>query len=102
MSSYEIPLTNEPQTLGVQLGSAEYGLTVLWGTATGCWLLHMDDADGVRILSSIPLVCGSDLLEPFAYMNLGGTLYAATDGDTFTPPTYDNLGSLGRLYFETT
>jgi hypothetical protein len=88
--------------MSIALGNAEYGVTVLWGTATACWLLHLDDADGVRILSSIPLVCGSDLLEPFTYLNIGGGLYAATDGDTFTPPTYDNLGTLGRLYFEAT
>lgn len=101
MSTYEIPLTNEPQSLTVELGSSAYTLTVLWGTATQCWLLHMDDADSVRLLSSIPLVCGCDLLEPFAYLKIEGGLYASTDGDMFTPPTYDNLGTLGRLYFQT-
>ena len=86
----------------IELGSSAYGLTLLWGTVTNCWLVHLDDADGVRLLSSIPLICGCDLLEPFLYMNMGGGLYASTDGDTFTPPTYENLGTLGRLYFQTT
>lgn len=101
MSTYEIPLTNDPQTMSVMLGDTDYGLTLLWGTETNCWLLHIDNADGVRILSNIPLVCGTDLLDPFAYLKFGGSLYASTDGDTFAVPTFSNLGTLGRVYFAT-
>lgn len=101
MATYEIPLTPEPQTFAIDLGSKTYEMVLEWGYVNNTWLVHMNDENGVRLLSSIPLVAGNDLLEPYAYMNLGGSLYARTDGQLFTPPSYENLGTLGHVFFVT-
>ena len=101
MAFYEIPLTAEPQNLSIQLGDTEYVLQVEWGYAVQVWLVHLNDSNGVRLISSIPLVSGNDLLEPYAYMNLGGALYAYTTGEYVVPPSFDNLGGLGQVIFVT-
>lgn len=101
MPSYEIPLTPEPQKFNIDLGSTTYELQLEWGYVNNTWLLHISTEDGVRLLSSIPIVAGNDLLEPYAYMNFGGELYAQTDGDYLAAPTYENLGTLGRVFFVT-
>ncbi len=98
---YEIPLINLAQTLSITLADVSYVLTVKWNDASSCWVMDMGDANGNPILQGIPLVTGSDLLEQFAYLNFGGALIAQTDHDIYAPPTYDNLGTTGHLYFET-
>lgn len=70
-----------------------------WNRAALCWVLDIYDVNDVPILQGVPLVCGADLLEQFAYLGLEGQLLAQTDHATDTPPTYDNLGLAGHLYF---
>lgn len=101
MATYEIPLTPDPQTLTIQLGSVNYKLELQWGYSNNTWLMHLSTDTGIRLLSSIPLVAGTNLLEPYAYMNLGGSLYAQTEGELYVAPTYENLGTLGRVFFVT-
>ena len=45
---------------------------------------------------SIPLVAGCDLLEPYAYLGLGGALLLSGD----EPPSPDTLGRGVDLLFE--
>lgn len=101
MATYEIPLSPEPQKFSIDLGANTYELVLEWGYVNDTWLLHMNDENGVRLLSSIPLVAGVNLLAPYAYMNLGGALYARTEGGMYVAPTYENLGTLGRVFFVT-
>ena len=60
------------------------------------WLLDMADAEGVPLVSGIPLVAGCDLLEPYAYLGLGGALLLSGD----EPPSPDTLGRGVDLLFE--
>lgn len=99
MAIYEVPLSGEAQSLSIALGSVTYLLSVQWNDINSVWTVHISTASGVRILSNIPLVAGTDLLAPYAYLGFEGTLFATTDGNPLQPPTYDNLGSLGHLYF---
>ena len=72
---YVIPLTPEPQRFSIVLAGRELLLAVRWMDAPeGGWLLDMADAEGVPLVSGIPLVAGCDLLEPYAYLGLGGAL----------------------------
>jgi hypothetical protein len=73
-----------------------------WNPTANVWQIHLSDKGGNRLLSSIPVVTGADLLAAYSYMNLGGGLIAASDDNIHSPPTYDNLGVLGRVYFITT
>ena len=97
---YEIPLVADPQKLNITLAGVSYRLTVTWNDAAQIWNLDIADADGVPILEGIALVAGVNLLEQYDYLHFGGGLYAQTDGGYLYPPTFDNLGSSGHLYFE--
>ena len=72
---YVIPLTPEPQRFSIVLAA---------------------DAEGVPLVSGIPLVAGCDLLEPYAYLGLGGALLLSGD----EPPSPDTLGRGVDLLFE--
>jgi len=99
---YEIPLNPNPQTFNINLGGTEYQLTVYWNDFTGCWNVDIyDDTGTIPKITSLPFVTGCDLLAPYAYMNWGGMLIAQTDGDIYTPPNFQNLGTTGHLYFVT-
>ena len=97
---YEIPLVAGAQSLQITLGNIEYTLNVYWLEAANCWCVDILDVTGtIDIVTGIPLVTGADLLEQYGYMNFGGLLIAQIDGDIYTPPSYDSLGSTGHLYF---
>lgn len=98
---YEIPLSSKPQTFGIVLSGVGYRMTVRWNAVSQNWLLDIADTTDAPLISGIPLVAGANLLEQFEYVDIGGGLYATTDGNLDTPPTFDNLGDLGHLYFHT-
>jgi hypothetical protein len=100
-TAYEIPLQASAQTFVIQLAGVTYGMTLHWCDPNQTWILDIADGDGNALVQGIPLVTGADLLAPYGYLGFGGSLYAQTDYDTFAPPTYDNLGSAGHLYFVT-
>jgi hypothetical protein len=102
MTSFEIPLVSVPQTLSISLANVVYNLTVKWNDAAECWVLDIADQNSNNILTGVPLVTGADLLAQYAYLGLGGSLYASTDHDLTAPPTFTNLGDTGHLYFVTT
>ena len=102
MTPYTIPLTNSQQQLSIALGGTIYTLTVYWNTQSNVWTLDIADSAGKDIVLGIALVTGCDLLGQYAYLGLGGSLVVQTDFDPTLPPTYDNLGINGNLYFVTT
>ncbi|WP_165078065.1 MULTISPECIES: hypothetical protein [unclassified Desulfovibrio] len=104
MALYEIPLTPEPQSIGISLAGRELHLAVRWAEslcpdAPGGWMLDIFDApdDLAPLVLGIPLVAGCDLLRPYAYLGIGGGLHLSGD----LPPTLENLGEDVRLLFET-
>lgn len=98
-TTYEIPLSPQPQLFAIQLAGVTYYLTLRWNIFSAAWVLDIADQDRVAKLTGIPIITGIDLLGQYAYMNFGGLLIAQTDGDPDAVPTYDNLGSAGRVYF---
>lgn len=97
---YEIPLSAQPQTFQISLASVAYTLTVRWNSTSAAWVLDIADSSGSNnILCGIPLVTGCDLLAQHAYLHFGGQLIVQTDNDLTAPPTQDNLGTAGHLYF---
>lgn len=102
MAKYEIPLIPENQMLKISLAGVVYTLTVVWNNYSNNWNIDIADANGITIVSSIPLVAGEDLLGQFGYLNFGGQLIAEVDNDSNANPNYTNLGSTGHLYFITT
>ena len=100
-TSFLIPTTPESQTFKVVLAGVTYTVSLNWSEIALAWVLDLADSSGSPILSGLTVVAGTDLLSPYQYMNLGGALVAATSGDIAQPPTFDNLGSTGNLYFIT-
>lgn len=97
----EIPLGPAPRRLSITLAGVSYQLRTRWCDPMAAWALDILDANGVDVLDGIPLVTGVDLLEQFGYKNFGGQLIAQTDNAKDSPPTLDNLGTTGHLYFVT-
>jgi hypothetical protein len=98
---YEIPLIAQSQSFKVALAGVSYLMTLHWCNASASWMLDVASSSGTLLVGSIPLVAGTDLLAPYAYMNFGGALTCATDSDADAIPTYANLGSQSHLYFAT-
>lgn len=98
---YEIPLTPEPQTFSIALAGVTYRLTVAWNSSAGLWVLDIADADSVPLVQGLTLVTGLDLLEQYRHLGIMGSLVVQTDHNTDAPPTLENLGTAGRLYFVT-
>ena len=96
---YEIPLSPVPQSLQIALGATTYKLTVTYNSSSELWNLDVADVSGAPILSGLPLVTGCDLLEQFAYLGFTGQLVTQTDHNPDAPPTVDNLGVLGRVFY---
>lgn len=102
MAAFEIPLLPAtPQALSISILNVPYQFTVKWCSPASSWLLDIADAQSVPIVSGIPLVTGADLLEQFEYLGLGVALYAQSLSHPSDPPTFDNLGDNGKLYFVT-
>jgi hypothetical protein len=102
-TNFLIPLTNEPQSFQITLGTVDYILTCKWNFADDAgWEIDFQDAvTGDYIASSIPLITGADLLAGLEYLGFQGSLYVYTDGDATAVPTYDDLGVESNLYFQT-
>lgn len=97
-STFEIPLTAQPQTFLVSLAGVQYQFTLQWrDTANGGWVLDIADASSNPIVSGIPLVTGVNLLAQYKYLSFGFELWVQTDAAD-APPTYTNLGSTSHLY----
>jgi hypothetical protein len=100
MAAYEIPLRGgAPSRLRISLAGVSYGLLLTWCVPAQVWTLEIDDVNGNRLLSGVPLVTGADLLAQFQYLGIGGMLIAQTDHNYMVPPTFTNLGQTGHLYF---
>ncbi len=101
MSTFEIPLTPQAQTFSVVLAGVSYNMKLRWCSPAAAWILGISDANGDLLIDGIPLITGADLLAQYEYLGIGGSLVAQTDHDINAPPTYDNLGGNGKLYFIT-
>lgn len=95
----KIPLKNIPETFNISLNGVDYTITTKWNEE-GVWMFDLSlTATSVRLLSSIPMVTGCDLLAPFTNLNIGGGLVMYTNGDSLVTPTYENLGTESNMYF---
>lgn len=101
MTPHLMPLAAGPQTLSITLAGVVYNLNVYWCRPAQSWMLDIADSSGNPLVNGIPLITGADLLEQYAYLDFGGELIVQTDNNALLPPTFDNLGTTGNLYFVT-
>lgn len=99
MTPYEIPLSAQPQIFSISLSGVQYKINLQWNRIFQAWIIDFSDINDNLIVSGIPLVTGSDLLEQYKYLGINGSLYVQTDNNTDQMPTFDNLGTNSHLYF---
>lgn len=95
---YEVPLSPQAQAFTISIADVSYRFTVRWCAFAAAWLLDISDVNAEPMVQSLPLVCGTDLLEQYQHLEFGFQLFAQTDFASSTPPTFENLGVTGRLY----
>lgn len=103
----EIPLQpSVPQTLGVQLpdGNTYRFRFIYCDVDNGGWIMDIADDSLNMLICGMALTTGCNLLDPFAYLNIGGPgvwLIVVSDGFPDDVPTFDNLGVTSHLYVVT-
>ncbi len=98
-TTYLVPLSGSPEAFGITLAGVAYQFTVQWRDAADSWFLDIADNQSNPIASGIPLVTGADLLEQYAHLGIGGSLYVQSSPTPTDTPTFTNLGSASNLYF---
>lgn len=97
---FRIPLVNTPQVFTISLAGRAYRMISRYNPAMQAWQLCMSDAiTREPILRCLPLVTGADLLEQFHHLGIPGTLFCFTEGEQDAPPTLENLGVQGLVYY---
>lgn len=99
MAFSEIPLSPDNQRFSFPVNGASYSFRVLWRGIQ--WFLDISDTNGELIIGGIPLVTGSDLMEPFTHLGLGFSLLVVCDTPGVDSPTEKDLGTLSHLYIIT-
>ena len=99
MTTYEIPLVTGPQSFVVDLGSAQYRMTVKWCPPAACWTLDLDQTDGTAVARGLPLVPGVDILGQLTHIGFDGELRVQSLDDPGKTPDYASLGTNGLLFF---
>jgi len=98
MQAIEIPLTPDNQHFQVALGGVNYSLRIVWRDVAG-WIMDVQNARGVVMLTGVPLVPGVDLLEQFPELGFNGALVTVCDNGAPEYPTSSNLGTYSHLVF---
>ena len=96
-----IPLIASPQTFTITLAGVLYSMRVIFcDDLNGGWILDIGDSGGVPILCGIPLKTGTNLLNQYDYLALGGALMVVLTGNEISIG-FNDLGSNAQLYFVT-
>lgn len=71
---------------------------VRWNEVAEYWIMDIiNPTTSVNILSSIPLLPGINLLEPYDYLKIGSAYLVSNGGSSLDRPTIDDLGTNFRL-----
>ena len=101
MVAYEVPVSPKPESFSLELANVGFKFTTAWCPPLSCWVISITLPDDTPVVMGIPVVTGVDLLAPYAYLGFGGGLIAQPLGDVDTPPTFENFGVSGLLFFVT-
>ncbi len=97
----EIPLHNYPESFYITLDQVDYGMSTYWCNKLNCWIVNITTAEGVDVLTGVPLIPGVDLLAQYPDLGFKGQLTAQVDHDSAAVPSLSGLGFTGHLYYTT-
>lgn len=96
----EFPLTADPQKVAIKLVGATYRFRFGWAaTEGGGWFIDIADIDGNPLINGLPLTAGEDVLQQIEYLGIPGEIRVVTDGSDLIEPTFENLGTNGKVLF---
>lgn len=99
---WEFPLLPQPQQMQVQLGEVDYTVRFGWcASPEGGWFIDIADVDGKPIIRGLTLTAGENILQQFDYLGIPGEIRVQTDSEPLVEPTFENLGSNGKVLFIT-
>lgn len=102
MAVQEFPLSPEAQRMQITLGTIEYIIRFYWcASLYPGWMIDLYALDETPLAMGVPLTAGEDVLQQLGYLGFDGQIRVATDDNPLVEPTYDNLGTNGRVYFIT-
>lgn len=96
---YIVPLVPANQEFDISLAGVSYHLKVKWNSFSNAWVLDIQDSQKENILTGIPMITGCDLLEQYAYLDIGGAMVVQSSNDPTLVPDYTTLGITGNLFF---
>ncbi|AUG99754.1 hypothetical protein CWC46_07915 [Prodigiosinella confusarubida] len=99
MNISEIPLSADNQNFAITIAGTAYRMRLVWRDAF--WCLDLLNGDQTSIALSLPLLAGADLLAPYAYLNLGFSMFVNSDTEGQENPTKTDLGIYSHLYVVT-
>lgn len=98
LTLFRIPLLNIPQRFEINLAGNDLILETQWDYLNTTWFVSIFDSITQDILlSSLPLVTGSNLVSQFNYLDFNFSLVVVSEGDILAVPTEDNLGTTSNL-----
>lgn len=74
-------------------------MSLAWNPQSSNWIANIADSTGNPLVNGVPLVTGANLVEQFGHLGFSGQLRTATDNAGDVPPTFNNLGTTGHMYF---
>ncbi|CAI3574414.1 MULTISPECIES: phage baseplate plug family protein [Bacillota] len=96
---YIVPLTTSPNqtftsTIPIDGNKIKFYFFLRYNTEQNCWEMDISNSNKEPLINSIPLVCGSNLLEQYSYLNIGSAYIVKTDTNiSGDKPNDKNLGS---------
>ena len=99
MDIFLLPFTNTPQRFEIELSGRGYIVQCRWNAQGRYWFVDFADADTSEwLFMGLPLVAGVDILQQYRHL-VQGQIFIYTDGDANAPPTFENLGKEGNVYY---
>lgn len=93
MSIYNIPLeANSNYDFTVTLEDLEWKFTINWNNEVEAWYCRLQGLTETDIDFNFKLVCGVDLIKPFAIIQLG-QLFMVDIEEENADPDFDNIGT---------
>lgn len=96
---YIIPTTTSPNqtftsTIPIDGRKIKLYFFLRYNTEQNCWQMDISNSNKEILVSSIPLICGLNLLDQYSYLGIGSAYIAKTDNNISSDrPNDKNLGN---------